>query len=125
MTRGIKDSQIEALYRIVKYDHSDPKKLKDGVKHLVKKTGMSEANARFYINFFVKLKKGECHKSGTGPSGHALRCFFNKTLTDCGDDSLKIALESLWSYIEYYENKSGVSIPGFRAIHEEFSEKLK
>ncbi len=127
LKRGITPAQIEALYPIVIDVYKGRKTLEEGVKDIYSVGDeMREKTAKFYINFFVKLKKGESHKDGTGPSISSTRYFLTKILSDNGANGLKTTLESLWNYIEYYEKaKGGYKLERFRAIHAEFSEKLK
>ncbi len=117
---------IQEIYPTAIAVHKGHKKLEDGVEHLVKEAGMNEGTAKIYIKFFVKLKEGELHQNKMAGNIPATSYFLKKTLADNGKDDLRIALISLWKYIEYYEGlKGGHSLPGFRAIHEEFSAKLK
>ncbi len=120
---------IREIYPTAIAVHKGHKELEDGVEHLVKEAGMNEGTAEIYIRFFVKLKEGELHQNKMAGNIPATRYFFEKISDFSHDNSkngLKNALKSLMDYIEYYEGlEGGHPLPGFRAIHEEFSAKLK
>ena len=117
--------KIQIIYPIVVDVYKGRRTLNDGADYLVEEMGMNQTTAKFYIAFFLHLKKGTVDESTRGPTNVLTYCFFEKILADDGKEGLKIALKSLWECIEYTERVRDYTMVGFRAIHEEFSAKLK
>ena len=118
-------AMIKEIYPIARDVYEERKILNDGVKQIAEETGMNRGNASVYIRFVVKLKEGELHRDKMAVNLMAASYFLKNILADDGKDGLKVALESLWKYIEYAEEKFRHNgLEGFRRIHAEFSEKL-
>ena len=123
--KQIEKDKIQIIYPIVVDVYKGRRTLNDSADYLVEEMGMNQTTAKFYIAFFLHLKKGTVDESTRGPTNGLTHCFFEKILADDGKEGLKIALKSLWGCIEYTERVRDYTMVGFRAIHEEFSAKLK
>ncbi len=120
----ITDALIPTIQYIVKEFCEGRITLRDAVNYLVGKMGINPTTARIHLEFFKTMSGGYLYKSTRGPNIPSVRYFFEEIIGD-NKEGLKSALKSLWDCIEYTEPRRNYTLKGFRAIHVEFSAKLK
>ncbi len=110
---------IETLYPIAKEFQEGRREIEDAISCL--KEQMSRATAMMYIKTFRAIRQGKCYTRTINRI--ATRYFLEQILADYGIDGLKIALESVWSHIEYFEQfLEGREMKPTREIYYEFEE---
>ncbi len=117
--------EIKEIYPIARDVFEGRKTLDDGVEYLVKDVEMNKGNAENYINFIIRLKKGDPPPDMRGVNILAADYFLGGIFADDGKSDLRIALESFSAHIEYYEKIRKCKLRGFRRIREKFLAKLK
>ncbi len=110
---------IETLYPIAKEVQEGRRDINDAVGCLEEK--MSTASAMMYIKTFRAIRQGQRYTRTINKI--ATRYFLEHILEDYNIEGLRIALESVWDHIEYFEQfLDGRQMKPTREIYTEFRE---